>query len=138
MRATRAVQGKPQLQPVDLNGFDGAAATITTVDYRDSKVSDTKGEKKFVLTFAEFEGRELWVNKTGQNALIDHYGEETNGWVGHKVPLTTATVAIERGKNAGQTYHVVQVAADLWDTVMKAYAPEAKAPKAPTRARGGK
>lgn len=109
-KAERADIGKPQLRPEDLGDADASSGTIESVEYRGSEF----GGKRYVLQFKEFKSRELWVNKTGQNGLIDHLGDDTDRWVGKVAPLITVRVSV-----GGKTSHVVQIAVDEWDKVLK-------------------
>jgi hypothetical protein len=109
MKVQRPNVGKPTLKPADLGNPNAAVLTIAKVDFRQSNFkSERSGEQetKCVLEFAEAEGKELWVGKRGTMALIDHYGDESDKWLGKVVPLVRATVSV-----GGRQSTVMQVAA---------------------------
>jgi len=108
-KAERAQVGQPQLRPADLDGAAVAVLTISGATLKDSRF----GGKKWALSFVEFPEREMWLNKTGLNAIIDHYGDDTEGWYRKTVPVVAVTVSV-----GGTQRFVVQVA-ENWDTILK-------------------
>jgi hypothetical protein len=120
MKVPRPNVGQPTLKPADLGNPQAAVLTIAKVDFRQSNfASERSGEKetKTVLEFAEAEGKELWIGKRGTSALIDHYGDESDKWLGKPVPLIRATVSV-----GGRQSTVMQIAAGDppldWDGVL--------------------
>lgn len=49
-----------------------------------------KSEMRYVLFFEEAPGLEKWLGKHELQAMIDHYGDETDEWHGKRVPLVKA------------------------------------------------
>jgi len=107
-KAERAQVGQPQLRPADLGGATAAALTIAGATLKESRF----GGVKWSLAFVEFPEREMWLNKTGLNAVIDHYGDDTERWYKKLLPVVAVTVSV-----AGAQKFVVQVA-ENWDAVL--------------------
>ena len=128
MKVQRPEVGQPTLKPVDVGNANAAVLTIAKVDFRQSNfASERSGEKetKCVLEFAETPGRELWVGKKGTTALIDHYGDESDKWLGKPCPLVRVTVSVGGRQNV-----VMQVATGDppldWDGVLKEFTVRSK------------
>lgn len=104
MKAERKVLGKPSLRPDDIGTASAVVVTVTGVDYRASKF----GDKRYVLQTQEFPDREVWLSATESNLLIDNLGEDTDTWIGAKVPLMRQNVEVR-----GRTYEALQVPEDF-------------------------
>lgn len=102
MLVERAVPGRPQLKPQHIGNGD-TVYTVESVDYKPS----VGGGSKFVLRFKEDQAHELWLNKEGQNIMLDKYGNESDNWIGKPVALTCETITLESGKDRGKTVDVV-------------------------------
>lgn len=120
MKASRPEIGRPTLQPVDVGNANAAVLTIATVDFRESNFTNErsgKKEQKCVLTFAEVPEREKWVGKRGTAALIDHYGDETDKWIGKPVPLVKIAQAVGGKQTVGMQVATGEPPLD-WDGVL--------------------
>jgi hypothetical protein len=115
MKVDRAVKGRPQLKPLHIGNGD-VVYTVESVDYRAS----VGGGSKFVLRFKEDQDHELWLNKDGQNNMLDRYGQESDNWVNQPVALTCETITLESGKDRGKVVDVVNVAPLAgWSAIFK-------------------
>lgn len=106
-------QGRPQLKPDRTGGADLVVATIASVEFRDSQF---RKEPQPVLTFKEFPDAELRVGKRGTARLCERLGDETDDWIGERIPLIKS-----REEVGNKTFIVYQVApTEEWDDLLKA------------------
>lgn len=128
VNAEKFSKRRPKVEVDDLQGGNFIVAHITA--YEEVAV-DQDGEKKLVpcLRFQEFGDKNLWLNKTQVQYLVDRLGDESDRWMGKPVPLVKATV------NYGDERHIkVMVATpEEWDDLLTA----AKSSQG-SAARGGK
>lgn len=111
------------LEPKDLGGKKVALLTISRVD-PEIKIPDTTrpGGVRVVcvLSFEEFEGendRALYLNKTQVKFLIAQFGNETDRWVGKRVPLEVVKVNdVSSGKPKSKVW--VADPAGKWDAIV--------------------
>jgi len=107
--------GRPQLKPKDCGGADLVVVTITAVEMKGSQFR--KGEQP-VLTVKEFPEHEYRCGKRSVDALTAKLGDETDDWVGERVPLVKRFE--QMAKNQGGDGYVYQVpAADEWNALLK-------------------
>lgn len=93
--------GRPQLTPERMGDADVFVGTIAKVELVQSQF---KGEQ-FGLTFKEDEEVMYRLNKTGTDILCGEFGDETDEWVGERVPLVKTRQSV-----GGKTYIVYAVA----------------------------
>lgn len=124
----------------DFAGKSQAVLTISAVE-TDVKIPDTSRPGGFrlvaVLSFEEYQGdddRALYLNKTQAQFLVDKFGDESDNWVGERVPLEVVKV---NNPKTGKPHRKVYVAdpADTWDAILDAAKPRRVAPKAKARKR---
>lgn len=128
MKASRPEVGRPTLQPSDVGNANAAVLTIATVEFRESNFTNErsgKKETKCVLTFAEVPDREKWVGKRGTVALIDHYGDETDKWIGKPVPFVKLAQNVGGKQTIGLSVAAGEPPLD-WDGVLKEFAVRSK------------
>lgn len=112
MKAERKAIGKPSLRPDDIGTATAVVVTVTGVDYRASKY----GDKRYVLQLKEFPDKELWLSATESNLLIDNIGDDTENWLGARIPLVRETLDVR-----GKSYEALQVPEDF-EGVLKTFA----------------
>ena len=104
--------GQKQIRPADYGDADTLVGTIAAVNFREGQFG-----MKTHLGFEEYEGVELRQGKRGTDRLIEKFGDETNDWIGERVPLVRSREQV--GK---ETYVVYQVApVEEWDRLLKAH-----------------
>ena len=87
------------LRAADLSGQEH---NLTVLGIR---IEDVGGEQKPVVYFQERpEGPGLALNKTNANNIADHYGQETDGWIGRGVILYPTKVDFQ-----GRTVDAIRV-----------------------------
>lgn len=96
---------------------DVAVLTLATVDEVD--VEDEEQEsglrKSMVLSFDEIPNKVLWPNRTQIAALVIKLGDDTDHWIGEKVPVEKARVPFK-----GKMFDKVRVvAAAEWEQYLK-------------------
>ena len=72
--------------------FEGDTTLLTISDYREVMINDDKVEggkrKTGLLEFAEFgDSRVQWTTKEMLDAVVAHYGDESNDWNGKVIPV---------------------------------------------------
>lgn len=106
----------PKITPDDLEG-DAAVLTVTGFEKVEVDDDDAEGGKRnaATLTFEETEDRVLWLNKGMIEALIERLGDDSDEWVGAKVPVEKYVA-----RYRGQKYDKVRVMpAEEWDRAFK-------------------
>jgi hypothetical protein len=130
---------RPALTPEDFAGKSQAVLTISAVE-TDVKIPDTSRPGGFrlvaVLSFEEYQGdddRALYLNKTQAEHLVAKFGDESDDWVGERVPLEVVKV---NNPKTGKPHRKVYVAdpGDTWDAILDAAKPR-RAPTAKARKR---
>lgn len=107
--------GRPQLKPKDCGNADLVVVTITAVEMKSSQFR--KNEQP-VLAFKEFPEHEYRVGKRGVDALCTRHGDDTDEWVGERIPLVRRFE--QMSKNQGGDGYVYQVApAEEWTALFK-------------------
>lgn len=94
-----------------------AILTLDTVDEieADDESSATGKRKALVLAFVEAEDRVMWPNRTAIGVLIEKLGDDTDLWIGKKVPVEKVRVPFK-----GKMYDKVQVVpAAEWEQYLK-------------------
>lgn len=115
--------GRPSLTPEDLHGKKAAVVTIAAVE-SDVRIPDTSRPAGYrvacVLSFDEFTGdddRALYLNKTQVQYLCDQFGDETDEWVGQRLPLEVVKVNdVRTGKPKAKVY--VAEPGESWDGIL--------------------
>lgn len=106
----------PKLTPDDIE--EGAILTITA--FEEADIDDEEKEDgtrhSAHLQFTETGDKVLWLNKSMIEALIEQLGDETDDWMGQKIPVESYTA-----KFRGRDFKKVGVMpADKWDAAFKA------------------
>lgn len=125
--------GRPKIVQDDIE--DGDAVVVTVSDVEEEKVKGDKGDKILLtLTTEEFGDKVHRLNKTQIGYMIERLGDETDNWIGEKVPLVKT-----KQEYQGKAVATVWVAPpELWGTIFKAAGIGAKKGPAPRTARVGK
>jgi hypothetical protein len=105
---------RPKIEQEDLEGGDAAVFTIAAVE--EQKVTGDDGERlSLVLLTEELGDKVLWLNVTQIGYLIAKLGDESDRWVGQKVPLEKTITHY-----AGKPFKKVWVAApESWDQIFE-------------------
>lgn len=122
-------KGRPKIEPDDL---DGTSAVLEVDGYGEEMFDDPEspgGQRKAgYLTFVEFPKQEdgsdrrvLWLNVTALRAIIHHYGDDSDDWIGQLVPVEEI-----RGTFKKTAYHKVVVVnpPEKWDDFFEPSAPK--------------
>lgn len=123
------------LSPEDLGGKKAAVLTISAVD-PEVKIPDTSRPNGVrvvcVLSFEEFVGdedRALYLNKTQVKFLVAQFGDETDDWIGQRMPVEIVKVNdVSTGRPKAKVY--VADPQDSWGEILKVSRPRATAKKA--------
>lgn len=118
---------RPSLTPEDFNGKSHAVLTISAVE-PEVKIPDPSKPGGFrvvaVLSFEEYHGeddRALYLNKRQAEYLVERLGDETDDWIGERVPLEVVKV---NNPNTGKPVQKVYVAEPAeWDGILDAAKP---------------
>ena len=103
---------RPKIEPDDL---DGTSAVLECDGYGEEDFDDPSApggvRKSAYLTFVEFPaegdadmGRVCWLNVTSIRAIIQHYGDESDDWIGQLIPVEEV-----KGTAFKKAYHKVSV-----------------------------
>ncbi len=118
---------KPKLEVDDFGGKPAYIATIATLDWVNMAPGEEaeKGvvDRKCVLTYREFPGKQHVLNKTSYKSLVQHLpkvrdaeGYAGDEWVGSRVALVVATT---NDPSTRQQVEKVWVASSAkWDAIM--------------------
>jgi hypothetical protein len=126
---------RPKLTQDD---FDGDFIILTISSVEEVVVDDDEAEdgkrKSLVLNFEETEDKAHWLNVGQIRTLVDTCGDDSEAWVGQKVPVEKHTATF-----MGKKFPKVQImAAEEWDeTFKKAGVKRAKKPAASTPPKRG-
>lgn len=102
--------GRPQLTPEAAGGVDVLVGTVEKVELLDSQF---KGQV-FALTFKEMPEHSYRLNKTGTDIICVELGDDTDDWVGERIPLVKTRQSV-----AGKTHVVFAVAASSeWKSLL--------------------
>ena len=104
-------QGAKQLKPGDFGDAETLVGTIATAKFR-------KGQYglRLHLTFEEYPDTELRKGPQSVSRLVEKLGDETDDWVGEKIPLVRTRESV-----GGKDSVVYQVAPpDEWDKLLAA------------------
>lgn len=105
-------EGKPQLKPEAVGNADVLVVTVASVEFKDSQF---RKEQQPVLTFKEFPQHEWRVGKRSLNRICERIGEETDDWIGERIPLVKAREEVGKA-----TYVVFQAAPEEdWADLLK-------------------
>lgn len=77
---------KPALLPEHING----SATVLTI--KEVATPRVGGVQKVVMVFEEFPHHSYWLNATMTDYMIAVKGDDTDAWVGERVPLEKLNV----------------------------------------------
>lgn len=89
---------RPKLERDDL---DGDVGVLTIAGFDEAKISDEEGERVTPFIWFEEMGEKVhYLNKTQVDYLIERLGDDSDDWVGQKVPIEkhTATYAGKQHK----------------------------------------
>lgn len=123
---------RPKIEQDDIE--DGDAVVVTIEDVEEEKVKGDRGDKVLlVLITREFGDKVHRLNTTQRDYLIEKLGDETDRWIGKRVPLVKQTVEFQKKK-----YPTVYVAApEEWDDLLAGEeAPPARRPRTVAKAKG--
>jgi hypothetical protein len=103
------------LRAADLSGR-AVIAEIERYELRENKFADSKFKKSPVLFF---KGRKKCarVNQTNGNNIAFAYGDDLDGWVGHKIEISPTTYFINGQNIEGLLMRPVRTAPDLDDEI---------------------
>jgi hypothetical protein len=88
-----------------LDGGDAAVLTITA--FTEETISDQEGERVSpCLLFEETGDKVFWLNKTQCDYIVEALGDDSDDWVGQKIPLEATTTHYQ-----GKAYKKLWVAA---------------------------
>lgn len=89
--------GRAQLTPERIGGAEVFIGTVKAVTKQPSKL---RGGDQYVVEFREVDDSIYRLNVTGLNTICEQLGEDTEGWVGQRIPLvkTRETLRNEPGK----------------------------------------
>lgn len=115
--SSRFGSAAPKLTPDDIE--DAAILTIANfeeMDVPDDKSNDPQAVRHSAnLSFEETGEKVLWLNKGQIETLIEQLGDDTDKWIGMKIPVK-ATVATFRNQKFPK---VVVMASEEWDAAFK-------------------
>lgn len=106
----------PKLEQDDLEG-DAAILTVTAFEMVEVDDDEMEGGKRKTgtLTFEETGDKVLWLNKGMVETLVEQLGDESDEWVGAKVPVEKYTA-----RYRGQKYAKVRVVpSEEWESAFK-------------------
>lgn len=105
---------KPKIEQDDIEGGDAGVFTIAAVE--EQKVTGDDGERLSLVLITEELGDKLhWLNVTQINYLVARLGDDTEAWIGEKVPLVKTTTHY-----AGKAFKKVWVADPAeWDEIFE-------------------
>lgn len=61
------------------------AAMLTITEFQDGDRKDDKG--KWALLKFEETDKVMFLNESAIDALVEHYGDDTDNWIGEKLPV---------------------------------------------------
>jgi hypothetical protein len=97
-------QGQKQLRPADFGNADVLVGTIETVAFK----KDQYRASGLHLTFEEFPGVELRKGPQATSRLVEKFGDDTDDWVGEKIPLVRTTESV--GGKDNTVYQIPPIA----------------------------
>lgn len=105
---------RDKLTPDDVKGKP-APLTIDSAELRDlAPEGSRRADKKIILTFKEFPGKEYISNATSYKTLTQKLGDDYTRWGGKVVVMAPTTNTFN-----GQSFEKLHVASpDRWDKVM--------------------
>lgn len=126
---------RPKLTQDD---FDGDYIILTISQVEEVSVDDDESEdgkrKNLVLNFEETEDKAHWLNVGQIRTLVDELGDDSDAWVGQKVPVEKHTAEFKNKK-----YPKVRImASEEWDATFKEAGVKRSKKAASTAASGGK
>jgi hypothetical protein len=88
----------PKLSPDDIE--DAAILTITAFDEVSVDDEEVEGGKRVSanLTFEETGDKVLWLNKGMVETLVEQLGDDSDDWIGSKVPVEAYTATFKGKK----------------------------------------
>jgi len=115
-------QARPKITQADIEG--GEAVVVTISDVEEEKVKGDDGDKILLVLLTEEYGDKVHrLNKTQRDYLIEQLGDETDEWIGKKVPLVKTRQEFGTpGRKGYKEFDTVWVAApDEWKAIFKAW-----------------
>jgi len=112
---TRMGSSVPKITPDDIE--DAAILTIAAYDEAEVDDDEAEGGKRLSanLMFEEIEEKVLWLNKGMVETLVEQLGDESDDWIGQKVPVESYTA-----KFKGKKFPKVRVMpSEEWDKAFK-------------------
>lgn len=96
-------------EKVTQDDLESEVAVVTIVEAEEVDATDSESptgyRKALVLSFEEIPNKVLWPGAKEVHALIDQLGDDTDKWLGRKIPIERATVRFR-----GRDYDKVVVA----------------------------
>ena len=88
----------PKLTPDDIE--DAAILTVTAFDEVSVEDEEVEGGKRTSgnLTFEETGDKVLWLNKGMVETLVEQLGDDSDDWIGQKVPVEAYTATFKGKK----------------------------------------
>lgn len=122
---------KPALGTEQLGGASHAVLTVA-----DARVNIRIGDRmQSLLEFEEFPEFAYWLNKTGVDNLCEALGDESDEWIGQRVPLELVTTNNPQTGRTVKKYWVPSP--DAWEEIFDEYDSRRK-PKAKPKAKRGR
>lgn len=134
IKKERYGNAKPKIEQDDIEGGDYAVLTIASVE--EQKVTADDGERtSLVLTTEELGDKVHWLNQTQIGYLIEKLGDDSEDWVGQRVPFVKTTSTM-----GSRSFKKVWIAAPgEWDDLLGTRKRPVRAVRTPAvkaRARG--
>lgn len=104
---------KPPLTPEVLGDADVAVLTISAVR---AGIVTADGRKTAVVEFEEKPDYVYWLNKTNLANLVERFGDDTDDWVGERIPLVRVRVNNPSTGRLTTKYHVADP--EDWDEIL--------------------
>lgn len=115
---------RPKLTPEVLGNKDLAVLTVESV-HLDIKTGD--GRTSGFLVFKERPEHAYWLNMGGITMLVTRLGDESDDWIGEKVPLVKTRVQNPQTGGKVVKYHVADE--EDWDDAIEAAKPKRRGKK---------
>lgn len=124
MRVTKTERtaGRPQLTPERVGGAEVFIGTVKAVTKQPSQL---KKSDQYVIEFEEVDDAIYRLNVTGLNTVCEQLGDDTDKWVGDRVPLVKTRETLRN--EPGRFFIVYQVApAGDWSELLETPKPRAR------------
>jgi len=124
VKQERYGSSRPKLERDDL---DGDVGVLTIAGFDESKFKDEEGEKVTPFLWFEEMGEKVhFLNKTQVGYVIERLGEESDDWVGERIPIEKITTTYN-----GKRFEKLWVSPpEKWDEYLGTRKRRAKVPTA--------